>query len=152
MILLRPSRHLLEGYRALEEMGDKAFLSTTAAYLAQAVYAQGRDEEASRYTEISEELASRDDLLTQVIWRSARAGFLARQGRLEEAEALAREAVRMAESTDFVNDPGRRSDGAGRDPSARRSRRGGEVSRGRGACALRTEGQHRGRREDQDAT
>jgi predicted ATPase/class 3 adenylate cyclase/DNA-binding winged helix-turn-helix (wHTH) protein len=95
-------RHLLEGYRALEEMGDKAFRSTTAAYLAQAVYAQGRDEDASRYTQISEELASRDDLLTQVIWRSARAGLLARQGRLGEAEALAREAVKMAESTDFV--------------------------------------------------
>jgi tetratricopeptide (TPR) repeat protein len=95
-------RHLLEGYRALEEMGDKAFLATSAAYLAQAVYAQGRDEEASRYTEISEELASRDDFLSQVIWRSARAGFLARQGHLEEAEALAREAVKIAESTDFV--------------------------------------------------
>jgi len=95
-------RRLLEGYRALEEMGDKAFLSTTAAYLAQAVCAQGRDEEASRYTQISEELAARDDLLTQVIWRSARAGFLARQGRIEEAEALAREAVTMSESTDFV--------------------------------------------------
>jgi class 3 adenylate cyclase/tetratricopeptide (TPR) repeat protein/DNA-binding winged helix-turn-helix (wHTH) protein len=95
-------RHLLEGYRALEEMGDKAFLSSTAAYLAQAVYAQGRYEEASRYTEISEALASRDDLLTQVIWRSARAGFLARQGHLEQAEALARKAVNVAESTDFV--------------------------------------------------
>ena len=59
-------RRLLEGYRALEEMGDKAFLSTTAAYLAQAVYAQGRDDDAGRYTEISEELASRDDTLTQV--------------------------------------------------------------------------------------
>jgi predicted ATPase/class 3 adenylate cyclase/DNA-binding SARP family transcriptional activator len=96
-------RRLLEGYRALEEMGDKAFLSTTAAYLAQAVYAQGRDEETRRYAEISEELAARDDLLTQVIWRSARAGYLAGQGRIQEAEELAREAVTMCEATDFVN-------------------------------------------------
>ena len=95
-------RRLLEGYRALEEMGDKAFLSTTAAYLAQAVYAQGREDDAGRYTEISEELASRDDTLTQVIWRSVRAGLLARQDRIPEAEALAREAVAMAESTDFI--------------------------------------------------
>jgi predicted ATPase/class 3 adenylate cyclase len=95
-------RRLLEGYRALEEMGDKAFLSTTAAYLAQALYAQGREDDAGRYTQISEELASRDDLLTQVIWRGVRAGLLARQDRIQEAEALAREAVMMAESTDFV--------------------------------------------------
>ena len=86
-------RRLLEGYRALEEMGDKAFLSTTAAYLAQAVYAQGRYEDASRYTEISEELASRDDLLTQVIWRSARAGLLARQGHLERGRSTRAGAV-----------------------------------------------------------
>jgi predicted ATPase/class 3 adenylate cyclase len=93
---------LLEGYRALEEMGDKAFLSTTAAYLAQAVHAQGREDEAGSYTRISEELASRDDLLTQVIWRSVRAGLLARRDRIQEAEALAREAVTIAASTDFV--------------------------------------------------
>jgi predicted ATPase/class 3 adenylate cyclase len=96
-------RHLLEGYRALDGMGDRAFLSTTAGYLAQALSAQGRDEEAQRYTEISEELAARDDLLTQVIWRSARGGIQARKGRFEEAEALARDAVAMSQSTDFVN-------------------------------------------------
>ena len=96
-------KRLLEGYLVLEEMGDKAFRSTTAAYLAQAVYAQGRDEEACRYTEVSEKLAARDDLLTQVVWRGARAAFLARQGRIDEAEALAREAVTMCDSTDFVS-------------------------------------------------
>jgi len=96
-------RRLLAGYRALEKMGDRAFLSTTAAYLAQAIYAQGRDDEAERFTELSEELAARDDLLTQLVWRSARARILARQGRIEEAEELAREAVKMGELTDFVN-------------------------------------------------
>jgi tetratricopeptide (TPR) repeat protein len=96
-------KRLLEGYLVLEEMGDKAFRSTTAAYLAQAVYAQGRDEEACRYTEVSEKLAARDDLLTQVVWRGARAAFLARQARIDEAEALAREAVTMCDSTDFVS-------------------------------------------------
>ena len=90
------------GIEALEQMGEQAFLSTTAAFLAHALYAQGRDDEAERFTELSEELARRDDLVTQVIWRSVRAGILARQGRIEEAEALAREAVKMGESTDFV--------------------------------------------------
>ena len=36
------------GYLALEKMGDKAFRPTTAAHLAEAVYAQGRDDDAGR--------------------------------------------------------------------------------------------------------
>ena len=96
-------RRLLAGYRALEGMGDRAFLSTTAGYLAQALYAQGRHEDASQFTRLSEELAARDDMLTQVIWRSARGRILAGQGRIEDAERLAREAVSLAELTDFVN-------------------------------------------------
>ena len=80
-------RHLLEGYRALEEMGDKAFLSTTAAYLAQAVYAQGRRRRGQAATQRS--ARSSPPVTTcspRSIWRSVRAGFLARQGRLDEAE------------------------------------------------------------------
>ena len=96
-------RSLRSCYRALEEMGDKAFLSTTTAYLAQAILVQGRDEEAERFTELSEELAATDDLITQVIWRGARARIVAKRGYAEDAERLAREAVRLAELTDFVN-------------------------------------------------
>ena len=46
------------GYLALEKMGDRAFRPTAAAYLAEALYPQGRDEEAEPLTEISEELAA----------------------------------------------------------------------------------------------
>ena len=84
-------------------MGDRAFRPTTAAHLAEAVYAQGRDEDAGPLTEISEQLAARDDLLTQVVWRRVRAKVMARQGRIDEAEDLAREAVTISESTDFLN-------------------------------------------------
>ena len=38
---------LRSGYERLEEMGEKALLATTAAMLAQAVYAQGRHDEAA---------------------------------------------------------------------------------------------------------
>ena len=102
MTLLPPKGACSRAIALSRRWATRRSCSTTAAYLAQAVYAQGRDDDAGRYTQISEELASRDDLLTQVIWRSVRAGLLARQGRIEEAEALAREAVTMAESTDFV--------------------------------------------------
>jgi tetratricopeptide (TPR) repeat protein len=94
---------LRTGYLALEKMGDRAFRPTTAAHLAEALYALGRDEEARQLTEVSEELAARDDLLTQVVWRRVRAKVLARQGRLDEAEELGQEAVTIGESTDFLN-------------------------------------------------
>ena len=87
----------------LHNGGDTAFLSTTAALLAQAIFAQGRLEEARRFTEISEELAAHDDLSTQAVWRSVRAGYLAGRNQLDEAEQLAREAVRIAGITDFVS-------------------------------------------------
>ena len=56
------------------QMGDKAFRPTTAAHLAQALFGQGRDDEALHYTQISEELGADDDLLTQVVWRGVRRG------------------------------------------------------------------------------
>jgi tetratricopeptide (TPR) repeat protein len=90
-------------YRALEEMGDKAFLSTTAAYLAQVIFVQGRSDEAERFTELSEELAASGDIATQAMWRSVRAKVFAGQGRADEAATLAREAVALAERTDFLN-------------------------------------------------
>ena len=96
-------RRLLSGYVVLEQMGDKAFRPTTAAHLAQALYGQGRDDEALHYTQISEELGADDDLLTQVVWRGVRSRILAGRGRLDEAEELAREAVAISERTDFLN-------------------------------------------------
>jgi tetratricopeptide (TPR) repeat protein len=94
---------LRAGYLALEETGDRVFRPTAAAYLAEALYLQGRDEDAEPLTEISEQLAAREDLLTQVVWRRVRAKVMARQGRVDEAEDLAQEAVSISESTDFLN-------------------------------------------------
>jgi tetratricopeptide (TPR) repeat protein len=96
-------RSLRKGYAVLEEMGDKALLSTTAAFLGQAVLAQGRDDDAERAADLSAELAAEDDVLTQAVWRGVRATVLARRGGLAEAERLARQAVALAERTDLVN-------------------------------------------------
>jgi predicted ATPase len=90
------------GYARLEEMGDTALLATTAALLARTVQAQGRDVEAEELTSKSEAIAAPEDLVTQVLWRSVRARVLARRGAAGEAEALAREAVRLAEPTDLL--------------------------------------------------
>ncbi|MGH2661976.1 MAG: ATP-binding protein [Actinomycetota bacterium] len=96
-------RELRAGYDALERMGEKAYLSTTAAHLAEAVYAQGRYDEAERFSRISEEAADPGDLESQMRWRAARAMALAQGGQVEDAERLARDAVTLAAGTDFTD-------------------------------------------------
>jgi class 3 adenylate cyclase/tetratricopeptide (TPR) repeat protein len=88
-------------YQALEALGEKGNLSTIAAYLAEAVYAQERYDEAERLTEISESLTSPDDVTSHIAWRTVRAKAAARRGDLELAEALAHEAVDRAVETDW---------------------------------------------------
>jgi len=94
---------LRAGYRALEQMGERNFLSTTAAFLARSIFQQGRPAEAEKLATISARLAESDDLLSQVLWRGVRARVLASRAELVEAEGLAREAVTLAEATDFLN-------------------------------------------------
>jgi predicted ATPase len=96
-------RELRSGYGTLKEIGEMAWLSTVVAILAEAVYAQGRYDEAEALTRESEELAGSEDSLSQVLWRSVRAKVLARRGEAAEAERLAREAAALAETTDFLH-------------------------------------------------
>jgi class 3 adenylate cyclase/DNA-binding SARP family transcriptional activator/predicted ATPase len=91
---------LRTGYERLEQMGEKAVLATTAALLAETLYAQQRYAEAAEFSATSEQTAAAEDLTTQAIWRGVRAELLARDGRFDEAEALAREAVRLVEGTE----------------------------------------------------
>jgi class 3 adenylate cyclase/tetratricopeptide (TPR) repeat protein len=85
---------------ALQGMGDRAFLCTVAAFLADALYVLGKDEEAWHYTDVAEQSAALEDLEAQSDLRSVRAKLLAREGRFAEAEALAREAVALIERTE----------------------------------------------------
>jgi predicted ATPase/class 3 adenylate cyclase len=91
-------------YCALEAMGERAFRSTMAASLAVVILQQGRDEEAEDFAKLSAQLAASGDLATQIRWRRVRARVLARRAEIRAAEALAREALQIAERTDFVND------------------------------------------------
>jgi class 3 adenylate cyclase/tetratricopeptide (TPR) repeat protein len=97
------ARCLRSACDTMEAIGEKGYLSTFAALLAEALFAQGDDEEASRYTRLSEETALAEDVLSQVLWRKTRARLLCRQGELEESGALARQAVALAEQTDDLN-------------------------------------------------
>jgi ATP/maltotriose-dependent transcriptional regulator MalT len=71
-----------------------------AALLAHVVYAQGRADEADEISRRVEQLADADDVESQAAWRSVRAKVLAGRGESEEAELLAREAVRLLRTTD----------------------------------------------------
>jgi predicted ATPase len=92
---------LRAGYDRLEEMGERALLASTAAWLAHALLAQGLTEEAERFCRVSEEAAPEGDLTAQLGWRGVRARLLAAEGRMEEAQGRALEAVRLAEQMEF---------------------------------------------------
>ncbi len=88
---------LRRDHDALAAMGERNYISTTAAFLAEALYRQGRDEEALRMTQESEAIADADDVATQYLWRSVRAKLLARQGQFGAAETMGREAIAIIE-------------------------------------------------------
>jgi tetratricopeptide (TPR) repeat protein len=95
-------RELRAGYDVLAEIGEVAWLSTVAALLGEAVYLQGRIDEAEELTKVSESVSAPDDVYSHVIWRAVRAKVRARRGDDKGAERLAREAVALAEKGDFL--------------------------------------------------
>jgi tetratricopeptide (TPR) repeat protein len=101
--LARAEERLKFGLERLEEMGEKAFVSSLAALLAEVLHRQGRHDEAKRFIDRSEQTAAPDDLAAQIALRTVQSKLLATAGRLEEAEALAGRAVSLARKTDRSN-------------------------------------------------
>jgi class 3 adenylate cyclase/tetratricopeptide (TPR) repeat protein len=97
---------LRESYEALLEAGDKAVLGTVAASLGEALYRQGRYEEAEEMVRVGEETAAADDIYLQVFWRAVRAKVLASRELFGAGEALAREAVALAYESEYVDGRG----------------------------------------------
>jgi tetratricopeptide (TPR) repeat protein len=93
-------------YQTLEGAGRENSAASAAGYLGLALCAQGRYEEAARFAGISEDGSVANDANTQIVWRCVRARVLASQGAFEPAEALGREAARLAEKTDALDDRG----------------------------------------------
>jgi tetratricopeptide (TPR) repeat protein len=99
-------RALAEACAALERVHDEAGLSTLAAELADALYAQGRYDEATGWLDLAEARSSAEDVSAQYTWRRVRAKALARDGTHQEAQRLAREAAELAARTDALSDHG----------------------------------------------
>jgi ATP/maltotriose-dependent transcriptional regulator MalT len=95
-------QELREGYDILAELGETGFRSTVAAYLADALFAQGRLEEAGRAAEDAIELAQEDDFDPIARARLVQARIALDQGDLEAAKALAESAVALEEQTDYI--------------------------------------------------
>lgn len=88
---------------ALEKMGERNYISTTAAWLGQVLYLQGRTEESDRYTAMSESLAAPDDIASQFLWRCVRGKLLARDGDQDKGVALAQEGVKIICTSDDIS-------------------------------------------------
>jgi tetratricopeptide (TPR) repeat protein len=88
---------ILKGACEIFEQQDAlAYLSTAAAYLAEALYRQGRFEEAVHWTDVSASTTADDDMVSQIAFRSVRSKILAQKGDTEAATALAEEVLVLA--------------------------------------------------------
>ena len=98
--LIAAEAELRRDYATLDRLGERSFITTVAAYLAEALYRQGRYTDADTFAAFSAKVAAADDLLTQFLWREVRAKLHAREGQFEEAESLGREAVELSRRSD----------------------------------------------------
>jgi DNA-binding SARP family transcriptional activator len=100
--------HLRADYDLLTRIGEKSFLGTTAALLAQAVAEQGagRDREVDELVAVSRETGASWDIPARIVRDGALARSLAVRGRQRDAETLARDAVGLAAGTDLLSQRG----------------------------------------------
>jgi tetratricopeptide (TPR) repeat protein len=95
---------LRPAYDALKRMGagETSHFSSIAHALANALYLQGRYDEAEELTGECERASRPNDIHSQTLWRSVRAKTLARRGELDDARRLGRDAVEFAATSDFL--------------------------------------------------
>ncbi|MDP9342371.1 MAG: AAA family ATPase [Actinomycetota bacterium] len=95
-------RELRPGVEELKRIGERGWLSSLAPILAEALYRQGRFDEADEFAALGRDAANPQDNGAQFWWRTVKAKLLAAGGDLEGAEQLAREAVELVLATDEV--------------------------------------------------
>ena len=101
--VIKAEQILRELCKELEQGHAYSHLSSRAGDLAEALYAQGRLDEAEEWARIAERHAAVDDLDARILWTPVRAKILARRGAFDEAQQLAREAVAISELSDALN-------------------------------------------------
>ncbi len=92
-----------EAYERLSALGERAFASTLALWLADAVLRQGRDDEAAAFLQQTRRLTSPGDLVNIFGADVIEALLLARSGQGARALELGRRALGRALETDFYD-------------------------------------------------
>jgi tetratricopeptide (TPR) repeat protein len=89
----------------LERFGELGYLASAVPLLLDALYDQGRDDEALELSERwrPERTTVPEDVDAQAGWRSIRGKIVARRGDAADGERLAREAVALAAPTDYLD-------------------------------------------------
>ena len=91
-----------QGCEALLAIGERPYRSGAVVRLAEAVYAQGRLEEAQQLTEEAKALAVADDVDTRVRCWAIEAKLLARRGQFGAARRLADQAVALISESSYA--------------------------------------------------
>ena len=91
-----------EGCEALLAVGERPYRSGAVVRLAEAVYAQGRLEEAQQLAEEAKALAAADDVDTRVRCCAIEAKLLARRGQFGAARRLADQAVALISESSYA--------------------------------------------------
>jgi class 3 adenylate cyclase/tetratricopeptide (TPR) repeat protein len=87
----------------LQPLGEQPNVRSIAARLADVLVQLERPDEAEQLIRLSRESVPEDDILTHVRWRAAQANLLAFRGDHAGAQAVAREAIGIADRTDWPN-------------------------------------------------
>jgi len=95
-------RDLREADTLLAAIDETGFRSTVDVLLAKTLFELGRLDEARVFNELGQSLAAPDDFLTQFLGRSVEARLASSAGVHDLALALAREAVAIAQTSDFL--------------------------------------------------
>jgi class 3 adenylate cyclase len=90
----------------LKGQGERGLLSSYGPLLGRSLCALGQYDDAERWAQLGRELGDARDVWTQALWRQVQALVEARRGNSSEAQTLAREAVRLIETTDMLNAQG----------------------------------------------
>lgn len=91
------------GCEFLERIGEKGILPTLQTQLADLVYASGDLAEARKLAESARDLSAPDDSLTEMKWRSVLSKIAAREGDVDEAIRLARDAAAVGAETGYLD-------------------------------------------------
>ena len=97
---------LRKDYEALDAMGERNYISSIAGLLAEALYRQGRFEDARAHAAFCEEVAAPSDVSSQYLWRGVKGKLLARDGDHDAGISLATSGVDQARTTDDIEGQG----------------------------------------------